>query len=250
MRQTVNQRKIRKAQEELEAELTRIVLVELQRVFRDLRSRLRSLDEQRPQVKLKKVAYFHSDIWGPISSKMSAKLLNALIQGAITITNLQNSYLMDAIGKSIEFDSAEFARQYKELLGQRITNTIETIRRSVSRRITRWYNTPGSTLKDITKELSPMFGASRAEMIARTEVTYLDTEVQKNIATALGIRKCWVNTMRDQSTCTRKLIGPDGQIYNGCRELQGKVFTVDQQGPPFHPNCRCNKILILKEKGE
>ena len=53
MRQTVNQRKIRKAQEELEAELTRIVLVELQRVFRDLRSRLRALDEQRPQVKLK-----------------------------------------------------------------------------------------------------------------------------------------------------------------------------------------------------
>jgi hypothetical protein len=252
--QTVHLRKIAREQVRIEAELKAVALSELQRAWRDVRMRLKQLDEQRPKVqqknRLRKDAYFHADLWSMVESRLRSRLMEKLAAGAIALVAINNDYLLSVLGDGIELDSEAFANQYSDLLGQRITKTTETIRLSTSRKIVSWYNTPESTLQDITNDLSGDFGEMRAERIARTEIAYLDDDVENNIATQLGITAWWWSSKRDSETCTRKLIGPDGNEYKGCRELHGKHFTMDQPGPPegSHVNCRCKKVLILESR--
>jgi hypothetical protein len=250
--QTVHLRKVARETARIEAELQSIALAELQRAWRDVRSRLKQLDEQRPKIqqrsRLRKDTYFHTDLWSLVESRLRDRLMDKIKAGAISLMALNSEYILSAIGQGVELDTEAFANQYSDLLGQRITQATETLRRSTSRKIVSWYNSPGRTLADITGELSPDFGDVRAERIARTEISHLHTQVEDNVATQLGIKMWWWSSKQDQSVCTRKLIGPDGQVYKGCRELHGKRFSVDMPGPPVHPNDRCRRINILSSR--
>ncbi len=252
--QTVHLRRLAREQSRIEAELQAVALSELQRAWRDVRLRLKQLDDQRPKVqqktRLRKEAYFHADLWSMVTDRLKSRLMERITAGAVSLVAINNDYLLSVLGDGIELDTEAFANTFSEELGQRITQTTDTIRRSTSRKIVSWYNTPGRTLGDITDELTADFGDVRAERIARTEIAFLDEEVQNNTAEQLGIKAWWWSSKQDSEVCTRKLIGPDGQEYKGCRELHGKRFTMDQPGPPkgSHPNCRCDKILILESR--
>jgi len=252
--QTVHLRRLAREQARIEAELQSVALAELQRAWRDVRMRLKQLDDQRPKTgqktRLRKEAYFHADLWSTVTERLKSRLLEKIKGGALSLVAINNEYLLSVMGDGIELDTEAFANTYSELLGQRITKTTDVIRSSTSRKIVSWYNTPGRTLGDITGELSADFGDTRAERIARTEIAYLDDNVQNEVAEQLGIKAWWWSSKQDSEVCTRKLIGPDGQEYKGCRELHGKRFTMDQPGPPkgSHPNCRCDKILILESR--
>ena len=252
--QTVHLRRVAREQARIEAELQAVALSELQRAWRDVRMRLKQLDEQRPKTgqktRLRKDAYYHADLWSMVADKLKSRLMDRIKAGAVSLVGISNEYLISVLGDGIELDSEAFANAYSEELGQRITKTTDTLRRSTSRKIVSWYNTPGRTLGDITSELSADFGQDRAERIARTEIAFLDDNVENNIADQLGIKQWWWSSKQDQSVCSRKLIGPDGNEYKGCRGLHGKRFTMDQPGPPggSHPNCRCKKVLVIESR--
>lgn len=94
-----------------------------------------------------------------------------------------------------------------------------------------------SALADLLEQ-SYAFSPERAETIARTETAYAD--VQGNLAgyTAAGVEgKQWV-------------VG-DG-CCDECEALDGVVVAIDEDfpndggdGPPLHPNCRCDVIPVL-----
>ena len=100
----------------------------------------------------------------------------------------------------------------------------------------------GWSADTLADEIADSYGFSdeRAETIARTETAFAN--VQGNIEgwTASGVveSKEWVT---------------QGEVCDECDELDGKVVGLDEDfpdagdGPPLHPNCRCDVLPVLSE---
>lgn len=232
-----------------------IVYEELQRLFRSYKHKVRRIDQFRPKAnvrgrpKLRKADYTTgTDLWDVFADRMQERLLNALTVGAISIHSIMAARWPD---KVLEIDSEAIARQLQSGIGTMVTRVSKTIKRQVGRQIVGWYNTPGASMQTIVKQLMPTFDLTRAELIARTEITRLDSLVTEQIAQKIEATEWWWMTLRDQLVCTRNLTGPDGKTYAGCRALHGKTFKVGQPMPPdgSHIGCRCKAILIAPVSG-
>jgi hypothetical protein len=227
-------------------QMEQIALSELNRLWRDVVVKLRPLANQRPPAQnLKKASYYAPGLWADFHERMIVRLKEAIESGFVSLLALDNEYLEALFGAPLVIDSEAFAASFEPFLATRITQVTETLKRAVARKITRWYNTPGASMKDIVDALAPDFGLSRAHLIAQTEIASLNSAVQEKIAVSIGVTEFWWNTMRDQSVCKRPLRGPDGAMYKGCHALHGQVFKIGMKMPPGHPMCRCSPILIM-----
>lgn len=88
--------------------------------------------------------------------------------------------------------------------------------------------------------------ASRAEVVARTEITYASEAVSREGYRLLGIERMqWVF---GGGPCTTGVCAElDGQIIGlneGVRGVGGGFGTIE--GPPAHPNCTCFTIPVLE----
>jgi SPP1 gp7 family putative phage head morphogenesis protein len=87
------------------------------------------------------------------------------------------------------------------------------------------------------------FGSKRAETIARTETAYAD--IQGNLE---GYRASGV-------VSGKEWIVAQDEMCEDCEGLNGIVVGLDEQfpddggdGPPLHPNCRCDILPVLTEE--
>ena len=134
-------------------------------------------------------------------------------------------------------DAVDWAAEYSYRLVTNINSNTEALLRRV---VSRWVETPGMTIGDLRKELTPAFGEYRAQMIAVTETTRAFARgnqiVQRELQGA-GIRmeRRW-NTSNDELVC--KICGRN----DGKFESEG--WTVTE--PPAHPNCRCWETLGVR----
>lgn len=137
----------------------------------------------------------------------------------------------------INIDAEQWARSYSFDMVSGLNDTSKTALQGLISD----YFTNGMTIDELTNALSTYFGATRAEMIAVTEVTR--ASVQGELAAAEEIRKMnaelgigltlepiW-NTNNDELVCP--ICGPLNQTK---KDVWGKEFP---DGPPGHPNCRC-----------
>ncbi len=242
-------RKELREQEKQTAALTEIIQGELNWLSRRVQERIRRLNSQKPGAgspsrRLQKADFTGVDFWELFKIRLQAKILSALESGVITLAQLQQL----EPDKPFNLDTAEIAKGMEAEVGERVTNITNDLKRKVGQNVMAWYNTPGMTVRDLNNRLAVNFSPSRAKLIAQTEITILDSAVQDAVAEKMGYTNWWWMTMRDQLVCTRKMIGPDGQKYNGCRELHGKIFTRGQWRPPkgSHPGCRCHSINIAR----
>lgn len=249
-RHTNHQREMRAHRDRIEAIAQSIILDELQRLWRGVRSKVKRLDAQRPT--LAKVNDFtpEPDLWEQFQQRLEERLNEALADGILTLATLEASFMAARTGDAVIVDSATIAASFAANLGQRIVGINEASRASVSRLVTSWYNKPGSTLQEAIDALMPVFGEGRAEVIARTEITRLNSGVQEEIARAANVTEWVWSTRNDQTVCVHKkrwMRGPDGALYFGCRELHGRVFQIGQPMPPesSHPQCRCSPVLVI-----
>ena len=134
-------------------------------------------------------------------------------------------------------EAATWARQY---VGELITNVTDTTREMVRESVSDFINTPGLTMGDLKESLmnDPAFSATRADMIATTEVTraYAQGQVltaQSALAAEMPLEPVW-HTNEDELVCPN------------CGPLNDK--TTDEV-PPLHPRCILpgNEILIPSE---
>ena len=125
------------------------------------------------------------------------------------------------------------ARQLVETTEKRIRQLWEVFPTPEQRREASW--------EDL---LSPVFGAGRAKTIATTETTYMYTAATQAFAKqleqyGLETKLIWI-TARDEKVCPV------------CRPLDGKEqkdWGDFKEGPPAHPNCRCEpKVVIVKKR--
>lgn len=100
----------------------------------------------------------------------------------------------------------------------------------------------GKTTSQLKENLQKEFGVSynRARTIVNTEMAHIQTEAARDRYKAYGIEE--VEIYAEPDAC------------EGCKELEGKKFSIYEQMPlPLHPNCRCCILPIInfdKEKGQ
>lgn len=131
--------------------------------------------------------------------------------------------------------ASSWARQYTYDLVKEIT---DSQREKLREEISRFYQDGNLTIDDISRALEAQFSASRAEMIAVTEVTRAAVEGERGIVREIenyGIRMQAVwRTANDDVVC--EVCGPrDGKPVDG------------EDYPPAHPNCRCGVTWEIVE---
>jgi HK97 family phage portal protein len=126
--------------------------------------------------------------------------------------------------------------------GVLVSGIDEATLRSLREATTRWIQN-GAPLKSLVNDLAPMFGQSRAEMIASTEVTnaYQQGNEIAWVASDVVDEMEWV-TVRDERVCP--LCGP----MHGKRAPLGGTFEGGVKPPARHPRCRCFTRPVLKKR--
>ena len=134
----------------------------------------------------------------------------------------------------------EWAKQYAGTLVQGIDQTnLNTLREAAAR----WIGN-GEPLQSLIDDLAPLFGRSRAEMIASTEITrayHTANEIAWRESGVVG-EKIW-ETVGDERTCPI------------CGALHGETAPLGQPfrgsyDPPAHPRCRCFARPVLLPRAQ
>ena len=179
------------------------------------------------------------EFWETEAGKMLAGVrpeIEAMAVAAAVALSATVPLLWDEV--VIAREAAEWARQYAYSL---VTGLNENTMALLRRVIPQFIETPGMTIGDLRRELTPAFGERRAQMIAVTETTRAfeegTREVQRELARG-GLKRVreW-RTAADERVCD--VCGP----LNGLTEDQ----WVDTDGPPLHPRCRCWAVLVKPE---
>jgi hypothetical protein len=174
--------------------------------------------------------------------------LSQLIKPAMVseLTNVANTRI-DALGTQFQYPMGAEQRNttvngyletYLPKFGLEIDRTTSDV---LSKAIALYRTTPGMTITDLRDVLTPAFGATRAATIAITEITRASTQTTNSYEKFLndaGIKTEMVwNTDADELVC--RICEPyDNKLID--------VWGIDSpEGPPAHPNCRCDVTLRL-----
>jgi len=132
-------------------------------------------------------------------------------------------------------DAAAWAQQYSYELVKGITDTSKAFLQDVTKRLAN-----GGLDKDAAVAmLEPLFGPVRAEAIAVTEITRALSQAEAMYAKELAerdleLQERWL-TAEDEKVCPIC-----GALDHTLKDKWGQEFP---DGPPAHPNCRCQVVL-------
>lgn len=241
---TLYLRAVRNERNRIEGALTNAVQVELARLWRHFRADLVRMSGKAGNSPAMH-AVISQEIWQDYQHAVTKRLQAEILKGAASLAAVHGDWIGRILGAPIRIVTSEQATASMSELGTMITNSTITLQRVAAQRIVGWYNTPGSTVRDLVTSLQPEFGVVRAQLIGQTETTRLNSATQLLTAKQLDITEWWWQTRRNEGVCTRKLVGPDGAFYAGCRGLHGKHFLIGQPMPPGHPGCYCDAPLVL-----
>jgi len=147
-----------------------------------------------------------------------------------------NGLLMEGIdqasrlGLAVDFEMAnqqvlEYASTFNnEWWGKLSGTTRDGLRTAI-----RTHIESGEPFPVLRKNLTPLFGRTRAEMVAATETTRLFAEGNRIAYRQAGVAEVELRSCADASVC------------ESCGGLDGERFPIDRQDvvPPLHPRCRC-----------
>ena len=129
----------------------------------------------------------------------------------------------------VNTEAARWAREYSF----RLINDIVDVSRRATQEAVAGYFEQGMTIGDLQNRLARVFGATRAEVIAVTEVTRAASEGEQRIA--IELHKMGVDMTPIWHTNNDDLVCPI------CEPLNDKEMTGEYENvfPPAHPRCRC-----------
>lgn len=230
MRLTHQARLKREVQDRIARDMEVATHLEFQRLWRGVRAKIREIN------RLKKHVVYGTSLWELFQKRLHDRLEKIALDGFESLYLLEQEYQTE-IG--FEYNYELELERYKYELGKRITQVAQSTQKKVGERIKQWYSTPGESMAVIIADLSKEFELPRAQLIAQTEITRMNSKMQEGVAEYLGIQEWWWQTRRDHLVCTKPFVGPDGATYNGCRGLHGRVFSIEMTKPPdaSHPGC-------------
>lgn len=140
----------------------------------------------------------------------------------------------------------DWARQYTDTLLQQLGTTSSRV---VGQSVARWVEN-GEPLEALIRDIQPVFGRQRAEMIASTEVTraYAEGTYQAYRQSGIIKRLVW-RTARDERVCPicgpleGAVVGIEGDFFNRLPQEQqdqlSRRVNARFNRPPAHVRCRC-----------
>lgn len=198
----------------------------LQAQWRSLYARLR---------KLRKVDIEDDDeYWQEQADIFEGKLNSALVE-AMKDVNIANAKFYGAVGIPLDpIDPQVVLQAYRARVAERIgmgpddlDAVTETTRQQVSDAIVEWYGTDQGLDVLVSRIMQENFSQYRAEMIAQTEMTGITSQIQLETFRQIGEDSWyWINVN-------------DNLVCNECLSKHGILFSIDDEMPPAHPNCRC-----------
>lgn len=185
----------------------------------------------------------------PVARKALIEQLGSIaIQGASDAADVLNLSAADyeAMLSVAHERAAEWAEEY---VGEFITGINDTTRQGVRDAVAGNIR-DGGTMDELADDLmeSHWFSEPRADAIARTETCRAQIQGTQQLYGEAGIeQKEWL--MADTEPC------PICEELNGQRVALDGEFTSEDlpegiDGPPAHPNCRCDILPVLPEPAE
>lgn len=170
--------------------------------------------------------------WRTWESQFTSTLTGTFTDGFGYVWDAEQSYWISHDYPVFPFSEKEVLRRYlsNSRDGSRITNIASDTEVRVNEIISEWYTTDES-LPQLIDRLTALFGRSRAELIATTEMNYIASQVAKEQMKEYGIKE-WI---WDAFT--------DGYVCDKCLSLmqQSKIHPFTLQDPfppdPSHPRC-------------
>ena len=183
------------------------------------------------------------------------KQLKALGGKEITITNqkLLDMYAItsSSVGKSINLSGEFNQKTAKEIInsiwcadGKHWSNRIWQNKAQLQVALEKGLIdcvSRGVSKDELVKTLMETFDVSyrKADRIARTELSYVQNKAAINKYIEAGIDEYEILSAHDERTCPI------------CSKMNGKCFkiaemTVGENAPPFHANCRCSVLGVIK----
>jgi len=141
---------------------------------------------------------------------------------------------MENVGLSFDWTLANIAARdwANQYTGELVTGINNTTRRTIQQSVAAWIDN-GDPLDALVKELEPLFGRERAEMISSTEVTKAFARANQVAYRESGVvdRLEW-------------RVAADERVCPLCAPLEGQRTSIDGNFdgvglPPRHPRCRC-----------
>lgn len=224
-----------------------------------LRKRLNKIrvDETQGNISLRKVEELFSggqnetpnkEAWKEWERVLIAILLLSLINNADDLSEVETSVWTSRGYPQVTFDGRQLVDDYQLRTGNSLNNIGSTTLKVVQEIIANWYE-KDLPFSDLMNSLEYWFSESRANAIADTEVGNLMSEVTFSMMNAYGWSN-WVWDHRGEDEPCRNPIGIRGKSYQGCWELNGKVFRLGEPMPPAaaHPRCHCIATPIPPEE--
>jgi len=173
--------------------------------------------------------------------ELMAQLIRVISLSAVGGVNLFSDMVSIGLDYSLIKDEAlRYARDHAyDLIGLSTEGIDATTRDLVSNAITRFIETPGTTLGDITRQLEDVFSLNRAQMIAVTETTNAFAMGQQIAGEALLAQFPDVRVVKKWYT------NNDDRVCPICAPLNGEEVDIKDNfshggaNPPAHPRCRC-----------
>jgi len=229
-------RRLERVRQPVEKHLGVSTLQGLARGWRLLYPKLRALQKQ--QVDPLQDWY---DSW---SVEFAEMLLAALEGAAATLSETETAFWAGyaAGGSQLVLDPHEIVTAYNQSIGAKIGvngrgyQIAETTRDRVREAVSAWHADPDMTIADLSDSLSQWFAPSRAQLIARNEVTALSSATTRTLMDKLGVGRWTWQTRLEFNVC------------DICRPLHGKVFTVNDPMPPdaSHIGCMCMAAPLIE----
>lgn len=181
-----------------------------------------------------------NDVFWTNERELLFNILFPLISDA-ALTGAENAMtdLVETIGVGIDWAlvnevARDWARKYTYDLVGDIT---DTSREFLQKELDEWIQS-GQPLDELIKQIEPMFGKNRAEMIASTEITRAFQSGNVASWKSSGVVDKFIyNTVFDERVCPI------------CEPLNNQEFDLDdnEHSPPLHVRCRCfskPKVII------
>ena len=114
-------------------------------------------------------------------------------------------------------------------------DTSQTVADAVTDEVKQWMADPEPGLGALQSSLSRWFAPNRADMIAATETTRMQTATSQLIGQQLGATQCEVDSANDQYVCSECVDAEANNPY---------PFDGSEPQPPLHVQCRCGLSIV------
>jgi SPP1 gp7 family putative phage head morphogenesis protein len=167
--------------------------------------------------------------WDDEAKKLAAILYEHLVAAATAGGQLALDGLGSAVAVDFELVDEAVVSWAKQMSLELVKGITETSKQHATNTISAWIES-GQPLDDLTAQLEPMFGPTRSELIASTEVTRAFQEGNVAAWRESGVVDGWTFM-----TAVDELVCPE------CGPLNGRTYPLDDADhqPPRHPRCRC-----------